>query len=296
MTKLPHILAFFILGFVSCTPKTHQNDTAPFALGIPLVELTHPKLDEISGMVESIQQPKHFWVINDSGGKPHVYLINEKAELVFTIKLKGVKNRDWEDIAIGPGPDSTKTYLYIADIGDNRARHPEKFIYRIEEPLISTFDTTSTLTIKDVDKITVRLPDEQKDSETLLLDFATKDLYIISKREEPVYLYRIPYPQSTTEVITAEVQGSIPYTQIVAGDISEDGSEILLKNYSSVYYWKADPSKTLIENLQQEPTLLPYEEEPQGESITFSRDGKGYYTLSEVISTRKTYLLYYPRR
>ena len=36
--------------------------------------------------------------------------------------LTGAKMRDWEDIAVGPGPEPNVDYLYVGAIGDNDAR------------------------------------------------------------------------------------------------------------------------------------------------------------------------------
>ena len=49
------------------------------------------------------------------------------------------------------------------------------------------------------------------------------------------------------------------------------------------------------EMLKEAPLELPYEREPQGEAITWAEDGKGFYTLSERVSGKKSYLYYYER-
>jgi len=36
----------------------------------------------------------------------------------------------------GAGPQHGVSYIYVADIGDNLARHEFKFIYRFEEPVL----------------------------------------------------------------------------------------------------------------------------------------------------------------
>ena len=55
----------------------------------------------------------------------------------LTCTLAGVENRDWEDIAVGPGPDASKSYVYVADIGDNEGQYQYKYIYRFEEPVLN---------------------------------------------------------------------------------------------------------------------------------------------------------------
>jgi hypothetical protein len=129
-----------------------------------------------------------------------------------------------------------------------------------------------------------------------MIDPATRDLYIVSKREEPVYLYRLQYPYSTTDTLVAKQVLSLPLTQIVAGDISSDGKEVLLKNYDHIYYWENAGGKTIPEMLQEPAQKVPYEAEPQGESIAWSESLSGFYTISEMNKGKKTYLYFYKRR
>ena len=152
------------------------------------------------------------------------------------------------------------------------------------------------MTITSFDTITFQLPDKRKDTEALLINPTTKDLYVISKREQPVYVYELKYPYSKMDTLTASKISALPFSLIVAGDFSADGSEILIKNYKSIYYWKAPPQKSVADILNGPATELPYEAEPQGEAITWARDGKGFYTLSEKISGKKSFLYYYERK
>lgn len=74
---------------------------------------------------------------------------------------------------------------------------------------------------------------------------------------------------------------TIDLTMSVAGDISMDGTQILIKNYLVVFYWERDPSESIPEALARNPVILPYKPEPQGEAIAFAPNGKSYFTLSE---------------
>ena len=83
--------------------------------------------------------------------------------------------------------------------------------------------------------------------------------------------------------------------QLVGGDISPDGTEVLLKSYVKVFYWRRQTGQSLVDLLQTEPTILPYMPEPQGEAIGFATDGSGYYTLSEAQSGLEPRLYFYRR-
>ena len=143
---------------------------------------------------------------------------------------------------------------------------------------------------------TFQLPDKKKDTEAVLLDPLTKDLYIISKREEPVHVYELKYPYSTKDTLTATEVAALPLTQIVAADFSNDGSSILMKNYEHIYYWNNRGGKSIAEWLKEKFKEIPYEMEPQGEAISWARDGSGFYTISEKNKGYDSFLYFYKRR
>ena len=177
-------------------------------------------------------------------------------------------------------------------------------------------------TLTNIDCIKFQLPDGSRDSEAMMIDQLTRDIYIISKREQKVNLYKLTYPQSTTEIMTAElvfpklefnqyeersvskdgeetlINGyhSAYYNQIVSCDMSQDGQEILIKSYSSVYYWKRNANESVVDMLKRTPQLLPYTPEPQGEAITFDLQRAGYYTLSEERGKLPQRLFFYKRK
>ena len=291
-----HIVFFLcVLTINCCSPKKNSAQTSTaFLPGKKLAELTNKKLHEVSGLTASIANPGLLWTHNDSGNNAEIYLIDKETNIKQTYKLEGVDNRDWEDIAIGPGPDSSKHYLYVAEIGDNLAIHPCKFVHRFEEPVFST--GKQKIHIKDFDKIAFKLGDVNKDTEALMVDPKTADLYIISKWNQPVDIYKIKYPYSTADTLTAIKVGSLPLTKITAADISSDGNEILIKSYSHIYYWKNNGNQTIPELLNQPPQELAYEEEPQGEAITWDVNDSGFYALSELNKGKKSYLYFYKRR
>jgi hypothetical protein len=293
--KASYLFSLVVLFMACSRAQTMGDQTDAFLPGAKIAELENKKLEEISGLESSTNNPTLFWAHNDSGNDPQIFLLNDKLEIKLTCELAGVENRDWEDIAVGPGPDPNKNYVYVAEIGDNDAVYQEKFIYRFEEPTWKE-GMSDKITISAFDKIIFKLEDKRKDTETLLIDAKTKNLYVVSKREEPVYLYELKYPFKINETLTAKKILSLPLTKIVGGDISEDGKEIVMKNYDNVYYWSTTTEKSTTELLLEKPKEVPYEVEPQGESITWALDGSGFYTLSEQNKKKKTFLYFYKRK
>ncbi|MCW5911368.1 MAG: hypothetical protein KIT62_09855 [Cyclobacteriaceae bacterium] len=249
------------------------------------------KLEEASGLVASAAHPGYFWTHNDSGNGAELFLIDSKAQIAATMMLGKVRNRDWEDITLGPGPEPGKTYVYVGDIGDNKAQYPFKIIYRLVEPA-----AIEDKRIDKFDTLFIQLPDGQRDSEALMIDPVSSDMFIVSKREDSVRLYRFPNTWKSGDTLTAELKIKLPYFNTVAADISVDGSEVLLKNYDHVYYWKRSGTEPIPDLLKQAPLELQYKPEKQGEAIAWSRDGSGYYTLSESSTHERARLLFYKRK
>ena len=66
----------------------------------------------------------------------------------------------------------------------------------------------------------------------------------------------------------------------VAGDISPDGKEILIKTKHQVYHWTFT-SGNLFNVFDVAPVMLNYTFIDQDESVCWSYDGSGYFTIPE---------------
>ena len=254
-------------------------------------------LDEISGIAASRTNKDLYYVHNDSGGKSEVYVLNDGGKLVSTIALSGLTNRDWEDIAIGPGPDSTKNYIYVGEIGDNKAQYLNVSLYRFQEPVLKTKGgkKTKQVTIPadKIERFSFVYEDGAKDCETLFIDPLNSDVYLVSKREEKVGLYQIKSPLAETGINVARRLLSLDFPLAVSGDISAQRDKILIKTYDTVYLWSMVPRQSVEDALEEKPFTLDYTLEPQGEAICWSVNGKKYLTISEKSKDKPLYLYLY---
>ncbi|MEM6841765.1 MAG: hypothetical protein AAF632_06040 [Bacteroidota bacterium] len=299
------LFAWLLLPGMACgqsnpIPPSTVSLSTNFSEPVNQGEVQYSAISEASGIVASRNNPDILWTHNDSGNAPKIYAISTSGEIMGEWVIDGAINRDWEDIAIGPGPEDGVTYLYVGDIGDNQAVHASLNIYRFPEPLINSNNSVDT--IRNVEKINLKYPDGARDAETLLVDPFTRDLLILSKRDRFARLYRLPYPQSTSATIFAEKLGEWPreitgiFNQPVGGDLSLDGRELLIKSYVQVLYWQRESGETsLFELMQQEPKILPYVAEPQGEAIGWAADSSGFFTLSEKKGSATPSLYFYRR-
>ena len=101
-------------------------------------------------------------------------------KLLATLTINNTKNRDWEDIAIAKDPHTGKSYIYIADIGDNNAKYNSVYIYRVREPLIANND--KIIQSSQVDTIEIQYEDGPRDAEAIFLEPKTGDIYLIRQK------------------------------------------------------------------------------------------------------------------
>jgi hypothetical protein len=239
-------------------------------------------ITEASGIIASRKNPGILWIHNDSGNPPNVYAINPEGKLLGTYRLKGARCRDWEDIAIGPGPNPRHDILYIGDIGDNKARYASLTVYRVREPRVDPNRVSVEMTIGPVDSIELVYPDEPKDAETLMVDPLNGDIYIITKRELLCRVYRAAYPQSTKKRNKLALVTKIPWGLAVGGDISPDGRFVMVRGALNASIWIRPKGEPLWQAFKTTHVALELIREPQGEGICFDSDGRGYYTIGEM--------------
>lgn len=257
--------------------------------------IEHKPIKEASGLAASRKNSQVLWTHNDSGGKNCVYALDTQGKHLGVYTIAGVTARDWEDIALGPGPIAGQDYLYIGDIGDNSARQSLKYIHRIPEPVVNAKQAPVDSTLAGAETITVQYPDRPHDAETLMIDPLTKDLYIVSKQDTVSLVYRAAFPQSTAETIKLEHVATLAFGGAVAGDISPAGDGILIKTYVMIYYWPRGKNENVWDALAKPPATMPYILEPQGEAVAWQAQGNGYYTLSESFRGLPVRLYFYPR-
>jgi hypothetical protein len=275
-------------------PLMGMDVKTPFSAGVSKGVLENEAITEASGLAASRLNKGLFWTHNDSKDANRLFLFDENGRDKGTFFIDKATNRDWEDLEMAT--INNTPYIYVADIGDNDGKHEKKYIYRVKEPKLLASSKPVSETLKDVETITFKYPDDNRNAEALMIDQKTFDIYIVTKFEDSVHVYTLPFPQSTTQVNTAKFVTKLPMTFVTAGTISLDNQEILIKNTDTIFYWKRKKDESIAAALKRSPTLLPYIKEPQGEAIAFAVDGSGYYTLSEIKKKIKPNLYFYKRQ
>jgi hypothetical protein len=265
-------------------------DCPQYSGGHKVGVIQSPQITEASGLVASRKNTGVLWTHNDNG-PACVYAITPEGKLLGTYNLAGARVNNWEDIAIGPGPEPNVDYLYVGDIGDNNAKRKHVVIYRVQEPNVDANQSQVNATLSGVEEIKLAYPDGPRDAETLLLDPLTRDIYIISK-ESVSKVYRAAYPQSITAKTTLEYIAKLPWGTATGGDISPDGQMIIIRNYFFASLWLRPKEGPLWKPFENSGCSVPLIFEQQGEAICFDANGAGYYTTSEH---KHQPIYYFPR-
>ncbi len=273
--------AIIVFALFLGVPEATPDECPQFSAGTAVGALESPLIDEASGIAVSRKNANVLWTHNDKGGSARVFAMSGDGTHLGIYNLAGASARDYEDIAIGPGPAEGRDYLYIGDIGDNDGEWRDITIYRAAEPVVDSNQLPVVITLVDVDSITLRYPDGPKNAETLMVDAPTGDIYIISKEWPYSRVYHAPYPQSTNSTITLQYKSRLPWGMAVGGDISPAGNLVIVKDYSSASLWKVEDGSQPWEAFSGPECSIPLVLEPQGEAISFNSNGCGYFTVSE---------------
>lgn len=303
--KLP-IFLLILFAIVAC-----QNDpfggrnysniptSTIFASGQKTGEIQGPFVKELSGIAASRRNPGTYWVHGDGRKVTELYLIDSLGNKLATLRLPLDATQDCEDIETGTDVTTGISYIYFADIGDNKKAFPKHFIYRIPEPVLTPgLPGPAELTADSIEKWIFQYPDNERfNAETLLRDPSTQDLYILTKANGGATLFRFPFPQHSNKVTTLERLGNLPIDKATAGNVSPDGTELLIKNKQTVYYWKGQKGMSLADLLQNgTPEKVPYQQEKQGEAICFNYGASGFFTSTERAKGLEQAISWYARK
>ena len=243
-----------------------------------------PEITECSGLAVSRRNPGLLWVHNDSGDTARLFAVSEDGSLRGIYHLAHADAVDWEDLAIGPCKDRGSDCLYVGDIGDNRRQRLQVQVYRVEEPSVPLKGPQVEATLLETQRFDCKYPDGPHDAETLFVDRTTGIPYLVTKEPagEPATVYRFPGKPDPGKAVTLEKVTVLPSrSSLTAGDITRDGSWILLRDYFAAYAYPRSEGGPLSEAFRRTPCRIPLAAEAQGEALGLAPSGTVIYTASE---------------
>lgn len=304
---LPTVLALFVAGAPPCPAAAAPAFNGPQLAG----QLAAPPRNEASGLAASRRAPDLLWTHDDSGGDEALFAVSTTGEHRATLRITGVKNSDWEDVA-SVELDGT-AWLVIGDVGDNDAKRKRTLLHFVAEPPPEKLTGRAILDAKPAATFRLTFSDGSRDCEAVAIDPKERAIYLLSKRDIIPRLYRATLPSGPLKSadLAAEFLAPVPHlARASAGeallfgliekgrarpcgmDFATDGSAAVVVTYINVAVFPRAPGESWADAFSRAPLHLPPHELAQAEAICFSRDARTIYVASE--ETRK--LLRYDRK
>jgi hypothetical protein len=273
------------------TDEDTQSNAA-YAAPREVIKLKSRAVKESSGLVASRINAGVFWTHNDSGDGPFLYAFDLNGSERGVWRVTDASARDWEGLASGPGPDSTKNYLYIGDIGDNGLRRTEIVVYRLPEPTVKAADAQTDkrnpAATQPAEGIRLRYPDGSHNCEALLVHPKSGNIYVVTKEvfgSPRVFQALAPFNSADVATMKELAALSIPGLfggVITDGSISPDGGRVVLCDYTRGYELVLSSDTTDFDSIWKQ-TLVPVSlgSRKQGEAVTYRRDGRAIFATSE---------------
>jgi hypothetical protein len=257
-----------------------------------------PSHHETSGLAASHRATDLLWTHDDGGHEPVIHAISTQGAWRGALRLDGVTNNDWEDIA--SFELDGRAWLLVGDVGDNRANRTVVMLYVVEEPPPEQLAPAHELHTAPAYTIAFTYPDGPRDCESVAVDTTERAVYLLSKRDAVPRLYRLPLQRpSTAKPLSAEFVGLVSHIPEVpaaerlraghlkhgalptAMDFSPDGSAAVVLTYAEPLLFPRRRGMSWAEALAGEPVPLAPHHLPQAEGACFSRDGTQLYVASE---------------
>jgi hypothetical protein len=272
---------------------SHSGAPTPAAspAGASVCQVRDDRLTEISGMVAT---DTGFVVVNDGAdeeSRRRIFFLDDRCAVVRAVPFPS-EPRDTEDLAMGA--DGT---IWVGDIGDNDRTRQSVALWRLapgaDRPVL----------------LRMAYPDRPHDAEALLITADGRPL-VVTKGTAELYaptgalrpgatvplakVGQVKLPQTTT---------SNPYSFVGRGVVTgaataPGGRRVVLRTYADAFEYDVPDGDVVAALTRGTPRITPLPDEPQGESITYSTDGRSLFTVSESADqpagARATILRYRP--
>ena len=246
------------------------------------------RLSDLSGLAASRVHPDVVWVLNDGGNPPDLYAVGNRGGVQATIRVAGVANTDWEDLAAFDLDH--RHYLLIADTGDNGGLRRTLQLHVVEEPR-----ALADGVLHPAWSIAFRWPDGPRDCEAVAVDAARGEILLGSKRRRPPEVFVLPLRPAQPGLQVAQPIGHLSglpapapdadatdrmRDQVTAADLSPDGRTLAVLTYRDVLLYPRR-GQSWAQALAGRPRVRPLAWLPQAEALGWSADGRVLYATGE---------------
>ncbi|XVU24067.1 hypothetical protein ACQPZJ_43660 [Actinoplanes sp. CA-054009] len=296
-------------GLVMAGPSSAFADdpapvvSAPSVAGKKMCKIADKRLDEVSGLVAT---KTGYIVVNDGSlddEKKKIFFLNTKCAVVKEVGYSGKGPLDTEDMILSADGRT----LWIADIGDNSFDDQEKTRKTIGLWKMPASGASEPVLYR------LTYPDAHHDAEALLLNGNGTPLIVtkeVQKADASAYVYQptaalktgqtgVPMKLVAKLTVSGTQTAGNPYARIgnktiSGGAVAPGGGKVVLRTYTDALEWDVTNGDVLAA-LKNKPRTTGLPNEVLGEAITYSPDGKFFYTTSDMSgeTTAANYILRY---
>jgi hypothetical protein len=275
--RLSCLLLFTTLGIL---PARSARSEGSGTYGPPrqIAKLSNREISESSGLAQSRRRPGLFWTHNDSGDIARLFAFETNGKHLGACTLQGAEAIDWEDMA--SFERNGRSWLLLADVGDNGLRRNSYQLYLCEEPLHSDTAVQSR-------RIEFRYDRGSHNCEAVAVDAEHGVILLVTKVTGPVcQVFQLAIPEKPgEETMVAELIATISVPVAVAMDISPDGLRAIVLTYGDAFEYSRGPDEDWRLAFARIPRQIAMPARAKGESICYGRDGRSLYLTSEAKST-----------
>ncbi|AEV88032.2 Collagen alpha-4(VI) chain [Actinoplanes sp. SE50/110] len=272
-------------GASAADPTPTATVSAKATAGKKICEIKSPLLNEVSGLVAT---KSGFVAINDSTDATRRFVFFLDTKCAIQRKVSIALSRDTEDMILSPDGRT----LWIADTGDDDALKGQ--------PARSNVGLWTMPVTGAQAPVLHRLSypsGDQHDAEALLLDGDGQPL-IVSKEIGAAHVYKPSGPlkdnNATGVPMTRVAELALPATEtpgnafarvfnkvITGGAMAPGDGKVVLRTYTDAWEYDVKGGDVLAA-LKTRPRTTGLPNEPFGEAISYSPDGKTFYTVSDM--------------
>ncbi|MFT5301371.1 MAG: hypothetical protein ACI814_002174 [Mariniblastus sp.] len=252
------------------------------------------EIPESSGLARSSFDEDAFWTLNDSGQASRLFLLGTDGKILGNIDLPEIKNVDWE--AMSQFKAGKRSYLLVADVGDNLRRRKNCQLILVAEPDLSKLPTAQPATgAKDAalpqikpNVIPFSYEDGPRNCEAVCVAPSGKHVWLVEKvdysqRKSTPGIYVLPLSTQRNQTpLVAKRIADFPIRNVTGMSFSPDGKHLIIRNYLNAHLFSRtdDQSweKTIMSSKPQ-TVVLPLQR--QGEAICFATDSEHVILTSE---------------
>ncbi|MCM0677239.1 hypothetical protein NCC78_21480 [Micromonospora phytophila] len=267
--------AVVVVAVTVVPPTAVANPSPTLVRGTPVCEVGGGPLTEISGMAAT---EDGFVMVNDGADdetRRRIFFLDPECSVVRTVPYPS-RPADTEDLAVGA--DGT---IWVADIGDNGRSRQTIAVWKLapgaDRPVLYR----------------MAYPDGPHDAEALLLTGDDRPI-IVTKYSAGLYAPATALQPGTTVPLarvgqvrlpastTSNPFGGLGQTSVTGAATAPDGRRVVLRTYADAFEFDVVDGDVLTALTSGRPRMTALPDEPQGESITYGRDGRSLLTVSET--------------